>query len=158
MTNNLFTQQGGISHILLFNMNTGLILRNRGVIANFWYPSHDQTSNPVLLCDCKFLKKIGPPTQLIDVFITIDDFVTLFDQWLSSRILALTCQPTRPPELSSIQIMTILVYYHHSGYKNFQLYYRSNRQPCFVSGIGQSNTLRSIESKNSAGCYKRPAE
>lgn len=67
--------------------------------------------------------------KLIEVFITIDDFVNLFDQWLASRALAPTNQPTRQPELSSSEIMTILVYYHHSGYKNFQYYYQRLVQP-----------------------------
>ncbi|WP_018620655.1 IS982 family transposase [Spirosoma luteum] len=62
--------------------------------------------------------------KLIELFIAVDDFVNLFDQWLASRALAPTRQPTRQPELSNSEIITILVYYHHSGYKNFQYYYQ----------------------------------
>ena len=67
--------------------------------------------------------------KLIDVFITVDGFVNLFDQWLATRTLAPTRQPTRPPELSSSEIITILIYYHRSGYKNFHYYYQRLVEP-----------------------------
>lgn len=38
--------------------------------------------------------------KLIEVFISVDDFVILFDQWLTARALTLARQPTRQPELS----------------------------------------------------------
>lgn len=48
--------------------------------------------------------------KLIELFIAVDDFINLFDQWLASRVFAPTRQPTRQPELSSSEIITILVY------------------------------------------------
>ena len=62
--------------------------------------------------------------KLIEVFIVVDDFVILFDQWLTTRALTPSRQPTRQPELSTSEIITIAIYYHHSGYKNFQYYYQ----------------------------------
>lgn len=44
--------------------------------------------------------------KLIEVFIAVDDFVNLFDQWLTTRALAPKRQPTRQPELSSSEIIT----------------------------------------------------
>lgn len=67
--------------------------------------------------------------KLIELFIAVDDFVILFDQWLTTRALTPTRQPTRQPELSTSEIVTILVYYHHSGYKNFQYYYQRLVEP-----------------------------
>lgn len=67
--------------------------------------------------------------KLIEVFIAVDDFVNLFTQWLTTRALPSSRQPTRQPELSTSEIITILVYYHHSGYKNFQYYYQRLVEP-----------------------------
>lgn len=61
--------------------------------------------------------------KLIQIFIAVDDFVNSFEQWLASRSLPLVGQPTRQPELTASEIITLLVYYHHSGYKNFQYFY-----------------------------------
>jgi Transposase DDE domain len=69
------------------------------------------------------------PTQiseekLIQIFIAVHDFIQPFEQVLASRSLnAQTRQPTRQPDLAASEIITLLVYYHHSGYKNFQYYY-----------------------------------
>lgn len=62
--------------------------------------------------------------KLIEIFVTVDDFIQPFEKALAARSLA---QPrgstTRQPDLASSEIITLLVYYHHSGYKNFQYYY-----------------------------------
>lgn len=62
--------------------------------------------------------------KLIEVFVAVDDFMILFDQWMTTRSLETTRKPTRQPDLTTSEIITILVYYHHSGYKNFQYYYQ----------------------------------
>lgn len=67
--------------------------------------------------------------KLIEIFIAVDDFINQFDLWLKSRALTSTRQPTRQTELSSSEIITLLVYYHHSGYKNFQYYYQRLVEP-----------------------------
>jgi hypothetical protein len=61
--------------------------------------------------------------KLIEIFVAVDDFVILFEQWLVSRKLPLPAQPTRQPDLTASEIITLLVYYHHSGYKTFQYFY-----------------------------------
>ena len=67
--------------------------------------------------------------KLIEIFIAVDDFTNLFDQWLATRSLEPARQPTRQPDLTTSEIMTILVYYHHSGYKNFQYYFQRLVEP-----------------------------
>ena len=49
--------------------------------------------------------------KLIEVFMAVDDFVILFDRWLTIRALTPARQPTRQPQLSTSEIITILVYY-----------------------------------------------
>ncbi len=61
--------------------------------------------------------------KLIEIFVAVDDFVKPFQQWLASRTLPTQRQPTRQPDLTASEIITLLVYYHHSGYKNFQYFY-----------------------------------
>lgn len=63
--------------------------------------------------------------KLIEIFVTVDDFILPFEQFLAQRSLADSgALPTRQPELSTSEIITLLAYYHHSGYKNFQYYYQ----------------------------------
>lgn len=62
--------------------------------------------------------------KLIAIFVTVDDFVNLFDEWLVSRALQPSKQATRQTDLSTSELITLVVYYHHSGYKNFQYYYQ----------------------------------
>ncbi len=67
--------------------------------------------------------------KLIEIFIAVDDFTNLFHQWLAARCLQPPRQPTRQTQLSESEMLTILVYYHHSGYKNFQYYYQRLVEP-----------------------------
>ena len=67
--------------------------------------------------------------KLIQLFVAIDDFVLLFEHWLAQRTLPQPAKPTRQPELTPSEIITLLVYYHHSGYKNFQYFYQRLVQP-----------------------------
>lgn len=70
---------------------------------------------PVQICEEK----------LIEIFVTVDDFIQPFEQFLAQRSLGQgAALPTRQPELSTSEIITLLAYYHHSGYKNFQYYYQ----------------------------------
>lgn len=62
--------------------------------------------------------------KLIEIFIAVDDFVKIFDQWLTTRCLMPTRKPTRQPDLTASEIITLLVYCHHLGYKNFEYFYR----------------------------------
>ncbi len=60
--------------------------------------------------------------KLIEIFIAVDDFVQIFERWLATRCLSTTGKPTRQPDLVPSEVITLLVYYHHSGYKNFEYY------------------------------------
>lgn len=62
--------------------------------------------------------------KLIQIFITVHDFIHPFQATLIKHSLGRTPQrPTRLPDLAACEVITLLVYYHHSGYKNFQYYY-----------------------------------
>lgn len=60
--------------------------------------------------------------KLIEIFISCDDFDKIYEIWLKSHTIGMRTI-TRKPDLSDSEIMTIIIYYHWSGYKNFQYYY-----------------------------------
>lgn len=60
--------------------------------------------------------------KLIEIFISCDDFDKMYEKWLKTHTIGLKVT-TRKPDLSDSEIMTILIFYHWSGYKNFQYYY-----------------------------------
>lgn len=60
--------------------------------------------------------------KLIEIFISCDDFDKMYEHWLKSHQIG-NAIVTRKPELSDSEIITILIFYHWSGYKNFQYYY-----------------------------------
>lgn len=62
--------------------------------------------------------------KLIELFVSIDDFCLALQAWQAQRQLGLATLPKLSPELSHSEQMTILVFYHYSGYKCFEYYYR----------------------------------
>ncbi|GAB3702271.1 hypothetical protein GCM10027592_31520 [Spirosoma flavus] len=63
--------------------------------------------------------------KLIELFISIDDFCLALNAWQAKRQPGLTNNlPKLTPELSHSEQMSILVFYHYSGYKCFEYYYR----------------------------------
>jgi CRISPR/Cas system CSM-associated protein Csm2 small subunit len=65
-------------------------------------------------------------TKLIEIYVNCDDFLKDFlTHYHQSKIgSSATCNPTRKPSLSPSEIMSIVIYYHLSGYKCFQYYYQ----------------------------------
>lgn len=62
--------------------------------------------------------------KLIEIFVTVADFIKPFEQHLAGRAIdPHRSLPTRQPELATSEIITLLAYYHHSGYKTFQYDY-----------------------------------
>jgi hypothetical protein len=60
--------------------------------------------------------------KLIEIFITCDDFCNALTRWQAKQ----GCLPTtRKGEMSDSEMMTLVVFYHHSGYKCFEYYYRN---------------------------------
>jgi hypothetical protein len=63
--------------------------------------------------------------KLIEIFVSCDDFCKIFDQWLATKSLPSEQNIASKTALSDSEIMTILIFYHYSEYKNFQYYYQS---------------------------------
>jgi hypothetical protein len=70
---------------------------------------------------------------LLRIFFEVDNFCTEFEAWYTLYVhrqsgVVISGKPprkVRQPRLSASEIVTILIYYHHSGYKCFQYYYEA---------------------------------
>lgn len=84
--------------------------------------------------------------KLIEIFIEVDDFCNALDNWLVQQGKV---KPSKyKGQLSKSEILTILIFYHHSGYKCFQYYYnrmvRSNLRDYFPKIISYKRFLSYI--------------
>lgn len=55
--------------------------------------------------------------KLIEIFVQADDFLKIFDQTASQRLLG---DASWRSKMSRSEVMTILVYYHFSGFRCFK--------------------------------------
>ena len=63
-------------------------------------------------------------TNLDAIYVDVDDFCLLFEpQWQKHLIESGEKQRIRPSKLSVSEIMTILIAFHHSGFRDFKTYY-----------------------------------
>lgn len=70
---------------------------------------------------------------LLRIFVETDDFCKLFEPWYASSPMVqntadlpqVSTRKRRAPGLCASEVMTILIYYHHSGYKCFEYYYKA---------------------------------
>ena len=58
------------------------------------------------------------------IYVDVDDFCLLFEpQWITHLIETGEKQRNKPSRLSHSEVMTILIAFHHSGYRDFKTYY-----------------------------------
>lgn len=76
-------------------------------------------------------------SKVIEIFCEVDDFCKLHDDYLRSKALSeglkLTNNTGPKSQLSSSEVLTIIIFYQLSGMKNFQYYYQRLVQPILVS-------------------------
>lgn len=61
--------------------------------------------------------------SLVELFCDVDDFCIQMISWQERRLLGEQQRRGRKPTLSASEIMTILIYFHQSGYRTFKAYY-----------------------------------
>jgi len=62
--------------------------------------------------------------DILSLFCEIDDFCKVFEQvWRKRQLADGKRRRNRPPGLSQAEVMTILVLYHASGYRNLKAFY-----------------------------------
>ena len=66
--------------------------------------------------------------KLIEIFVTVDDFCHALDQWLVEHPDSEFIKPRFEGIMHLSEILTIIIFYHYSGYKCFQYYYEQQVQ------------------------------
>ena len=62
--------------------------------------------------------------SLLEIFCDVHDFTSVFEQWLTDHALTETPSPRgRKASLSMSEVMTILIYFHQSHYRDFKAFY-----------------------------------
>ena len=75
--------------------------------------------------------------NIIKLFVKVDDFLKINEK--KSKLLKNSKKPvTKNPRLSDSEIITILVYFHESGSKNFKEYYKNIILYCLKSYFPQA--------------------
>jgi hypothetical protein len=63
--------------------------------------------------------------MLVEIFCEIDDFCKFYAKEAGIKLIGNTKQAGRKSQLSASEILTITVYFHTTGFKNFKIYYRT---------------------------------
>ncbi|HXW01045.1 MAG TPA: IS982 family transposase [Anaerolineae bacterium] len=63
--------------------------------------------------------------SLLELFYDVDNFTLVFEQWLKAHQLrpTRTGRRGRPASLAMSEVMTIMIYFHQSHYRDFKAYY-----------------------------------
>jgi hypothetical protein len=61
--------------------------------------------------------------SLLELFCHVDDFCKAITTWQIQQLLGPARKPGLKPKLSASEIMTIIIYFHMSQYRNFKSYY-----------------------------------
>jgi Transposase DDE domain len=65
--------------------------------------------------------------ELEKLFCEIDDFCVIFEENFKSKVIASQKQQRqKKSQLCLSEVMTIIIYFHHSSYRNFKSYYQEN--------------------------------
>mgnify|MGYP006921590683 CR=1 FL=1 len=80
--------------------------------------------------------------SLLELFCDVDDFYQTYAQNKQQFLLGQPKKRGPKPRLSTSEIMTIIIYFHMSGYRNFKTYYTQHVQnSCGLSSQTASVTI-----------------
>ena len=72
--------------------------------------------------------------SLLELYCHVDDFWKQFSPyWQAHALERQGSRHVRTPSLSISEIMTIVIYFHQSHYRNFKAYYWTSSEYCHVS-------------------------
>lgn len=78
-----------------------------------------------LLLTTKTTLKKAKMTDITQLFCSIDDFWMKFEpEWKKSLVASQKRPPRRKPSLCESEIMTIIIFFHISGFRNFKTFYK----------------------------------
>jgi len=91
--------------------------------------------------------------NIIKLFVKVDDFLKT-DEKKPKSLQIYQKAKTRTPELSDSEIMTIIIYFHESGSKNFKEYYKNTILYCLKSYFPKAvSYTRFLELQNRVFAY-----
>lgn len=61
--------------------------------------------------------------SLVNLFVDVDDFCQTLSALMSQPVLGRANRPGRKPSLAASEVMTIIIYFHQSRYRDFKTYY-----------------------------------
>jgi len=61
--------------------------------------------------------------SILELFCDVDDFCQWLSSWEDAKLFVLTGKRGPAPRLSLSEVMTILIHFHQSHYRNFKAYY-----------------------------------
>ncbi|WP_420801004.1 hypothetical protein [Piscirickettsia salmonis] len=85
---------------------------------------------------------------LISLFCVIDDFCQeLLPQWNAILLEDTNKKRNKPSQMSTSEIMTIMIYFHKSNYRNFKMYYlhviKGSMVNTFQTALATTDSLNS---------------
>jgi len=64
--------------------------------------------------------------SLLELFVEVDDFCQTFERWGAAQQLPGKVKRGPEPSLSASEIMTIVIYFHQTGYRDFKHFYQKH--------------------------------
>ena len=61
--------------------------------------------------------------SILELFCHVDDFCQWVSSWEDAKMFGLAGKRGPVPRLSMCEVMTILIHFHQSHYRNFKAYY-----------------------------------
>ena len=61
--------------------------------------------------------------SILELFCDVDDFCQWVSSWEDAKLYGLSGKRGPAPRLSMSEVMTILIHFHQSHYRNFKAYY-----------------------------------
>lgn len=88
--------------------------------------------------------------MLVDIFCHIDDFCKLLNKHIYNNLVGNETKAGRKPSLSMSEVMTIIIMYQMSGFKNFKMYYLFKVKICMKNDFKLVSYNRFVELMQSA--------
>ncbi len=95
------------------------------------------------------------PMDILPVFCDIDDFCLLFEpRWHQQMLTAGERLRRRPVTLSLSEVMTIIVLFHSSGYRDFKTYYTQQVQRRLSSAFPKLVSYNRFSNSSAARSFR----
>ena len=88
--------------------------------------------------------------SILELFCDVDDFCQWVSSWEDAKLYGLTGKRGPAPRLSMSEVMTILIHFHQSHYRNFKAYYIQHVREQLSPWAGQLYAFCGVDSIRAA--------